>query len=115
MFIRICTLLVQAGPPPEPVIEEITNDSVTLAWQKPVDDGGGKIEGYIVEMKPQNGDWAEATPVPIKDTTLKIPHLKEGENYVFRVKAVNAAGPGHPSRNTDMVKVETQPGTDIHI
>ena len=88
---------------------------MTLAWEKPKDDGGGKIQGYIVEKKPKGGDWEEVTPVPVKDTQMKIPHLKEGEDYVFRVKAVNAAGPGHPSRPTDLTKVETQPGRESWI
>ncbi len=127
---------------------------MSLAWTKPKDDGGGTIKGYVVEMKPEGGDWTEATPVPVKDTKAKIPKLKvsaaifvaaasatrmnsstwpmtriedksscfpaqknfendflqEGQKYEFRVKAVNEIGPGQPSRATQPVVVETQPG-----
>ena len=52
----------------------------------------------MVEMKPEDGDWSEATPVPIKDTKCTIPRLKEGKKYQFRVKAVNELGPGQASK-----------------
>ncbi len=117
---RVCYLnsdmyiSVPAGAPPQPEIEEITADTVTLAWEKPEDDGGGKIKGYIVEKKGPDGKWVEATTVPIKDTKFTVPNLKTGDDYQFRVKAVNAAGPGEESRPTGVVKVETQPGIDLH-
>ena len=103
-------MTVAAGPPSQPTLEEITPDHVKLSWQKPNDDGGGKIKGYIVEVKPKDGDWSEATPVPVKDTQCVVPNLKEGQEYQFRVKAVNEAGPGNPSRPTQPVVAEKQPG-----
>ena len=63
---------VEAGPPGQPQFDEITKDSVTLSWEKPQDDGGGKIKGYIVEKKKENGEWEEVTLSPVKDTTLKV-------------------------------------------
>ena len=101
---------VEAGPPSQPEVTDITKDSVSLAWEKPKDDGGGHIKGYVVEVKPEDGDWSEATPVPIKDTKCTIPRLKEGKKYQFRVKAVNELGPGQASKPTSPVVVETQPG-----
>ena len=82
-----------------------------LSWDKPTDDGGGKIQGYIVEVKPKDGgDWTEATPEPVRDTQVKLPNLKEGSELQYRVRAVNAAGPGQASRPTELIKVEKQPG-----
>ena len=52
-------------------------------------------------------------PVPVKDTNMKVPKLKEGEPVQFRVKAVNEAGPGKPSRPTEAITPETQPGNVI--
>ena len=101
---------VQAGPPSTPEIKAITKDSVTLAWEKPSDDGGGKILGYIIEKKPDGGDWEEVNPdSPVKELQAIVPKLTEGKKYQFRVKAVNAAGPGRESRPTENVTVETQP------
>ena len=34
-----------------PVIEDIDQDSVTLSWTKPKEDGGDKIKGYVVEVR----------------------------------------------------------------
>lgn len=41
---------------------------------------------------------------------MKLDNLKEGEEYQFRVKAVNAAGAGTPSLATGPVVVEPAPG-----
>lgn len=34
-----------------PEVEEVGSDFVHLSWEKPHDDGGGRITGYIVEKK----------------------------------------------------------------
>ena len=78
-----------------------------------MDDGGGKIEGYIVEVKPKGGDWSEVSSIPVKDTKCTVPHLKEGEEYQFRVKAVNEAGPGTPSSPTVPVVAEKPKGYNM--
>ena len=101
---------VAAGPPGTPSIDKVTPNSVSLSWEKPLSDGGGKIQGYIVEVKPKDGDWSEATPVPVKENNCTIPNLKEGEEYQFRVKAVNEAGPGAPSVATQPVVAERPKG-----
>jgi len=91
-------------------VDKVTPNSVSLSWDKPLSDGGGKIEGYVVEVKPKGGDWTEATPLPVKGTECTVPNLKEGEEYQFRVKAVNAAGPGTPSIPTGPVVAEKPKG-----
>lgn len=56
-------------------------------------------------------DWTEVTELPARDHSYTIPNLKEGEEVSFRIRAVNAIGPSEPSRATDTIKVEDQPGT----
>ena len=102
--------VVAAGAPSQPNVDEITEHSVSLSWEKPKDDGGGKIVGYVVEMKSGDEDWVELNDPPIKETHYKVQHLKEGSDYKFRVKAVNAAGPGATSRPTSNITAEKQPG-----
>ena len=104
----MCT--VAAGAPGAPHVDAVTPNSVTLSWAKPTDTGGGKIQGYVVEVKPKGGDWAPATPFPVKEPECTVPNLKEGQEYEFRVKAVNEAGPGHPSVSTGPVVAEKPPG-----
>jgi hypothetical protein len=40
-----------ADAPDQPKVEKITKDSVTLSWKKPVNDGGSRITGYVVEKR----------------------------------------------------------------
>lgn len=99
-----------AGPPSQPRVDKVAPNSVSLSWDKPSNDGGGKIEGYVVEVKRKDGDWTAATPLPVKDTAFTVPHLREGEEYQFRVVAVNEAGPGTPSASTGPVVAEKPQG-----
>ena len=38
--------------------------------------------------------------VPADQLSATVPDLTEGETYDFRVKAINKAGPGEPSKTT---------------
>ncbi|RWS00286.1 twitchin-like protein, partial [Dinothrombium tinctorium] len=98
------------GAPDMPRPEKITKDSVTLSWKKPSNDGGSKIIGYVVEKKPKDGKKFEpcnARPCP--EPTYTVTGLKEGEEYEFRVVAVNEIGESPPSKACPLVKVEEQP------
>jgi len=107
--------VVAAGPPGAPHVDAVTPNSVTLSWAKPTDTGGGKIQGYQVEVKPKGGDWAPATAVPVKENECTVPNLKEGQEYEFRVKAINEAGPGNPSVSTGPVVAEKPPGVTAFL
>jgi len=108
--LSICFISATAGAPSQPRVDKVTPKSVTLSWDKPANAGGGKIQGYIVEVKPKGGDWSDASPYPIKENEFTVPNLKEGEEYQFRVKAVNEAGPGTPSAATGPVVAEKPAG-----
>lgn len=64
---------------------------------KIVNDGGSPITGYIIEKKEPGGKWVKAADVKGKDCSGTVDGLEPGQTYEFRVKAVNAAGPGDPS------------------
>lgn len=55
-------------------------------------------------------DWTEVAEVLGREHSYTVPNLKEGDEVSFRIRAVNAVGPGEPSRPTDAIKVEDQPG-----
>ncbi|OTF83012.1 twitchin-like protein, partial [Euroglyphus maynei] len=100
--------------PPEapdmPRVDKVSKDSVTLTWRKPFNDGGSKITGYIVQKRPKNGkEWANATKYPCPDTRFTVPNLIEGDEYEFRVIAINDQGESPPSKPCPMVRVEEQP------
>ena len=102
------------GPPGQPVVDSVSPNSIALHWDKPRDTGNGKIQGYIVEMKPTGGDWKEVNVDPVREPEMVVPHLKEGQEYQFRVKAVNEAGPGAPSTATGPVVAEKPAGINSY-
>lgn len=89
----------------------MTKNSVTLSWNKPTNDGGSKVKGYIVQKKPKDAkDWTPVNILPHPDTTFTVPGLDEGQEYEFRVVAVNDVGESPPSKPTGLILVEEQPG-----
>lgn len=93
------------GPPGKPTPKDYDFDRFDLKWDEPKHDGGSKITGYIIEMRSANDDiWTKATEVKDKLEFGTVKNLEVGETYVFRVRAVNAAGPGKPGPESDNLK-----------
>ena len=42
--------------PGEPNVDEVGGDFVSLTWEKPRSDGGGRIKGYVVEKRDVTSD-----------------------------------------------------------
>lgn len=97
-----------AGAPSGLEVEDSDDKSVTLKWQKPRDDGGSKVQGYIVEARPAGGEWHQVTPSsrPIRGTEATIDGLETGEKMEFRVMAKNEAGLSQPSQATRPVELK---------
>ena len=88
------------GAPDAPRISNITAKSMDLSWSAPSSDGGSPITAYNVERKEAfSTRWVPVEQVT--GTTCKVPGLKEGTEYQFRVAAVNKAGPGTPSEPSE--------------
>lgn len=109
---------ITCRPPLEPPgspeglrVGKVTKNSAELTWMRPISDGGGPILGYIVEKKRwEEAEWQDCNMKPIKDTRFVVPNLPENAQYEFRVRAVNAAGPGEPCKPTEPVTIQDQPG-----
>ena len=104
----ICPSVDTPDAPGKPEVEDVDGSSVTLAWSKPKNDGGDKVQGYVVEMKEKGTDkWKPVNPrAPCRDTTFTVDDLNKGQEYDFRVKAKNRAGLGKPSEGTGMIEVQ---------
>uniref|UniRef100_A0A5K3EN24 non-specific serine/threonine protein kinase n=1 Tax=Mesocestoides corti TaxID=53468 RepID=A0A5K3EN24_MESCO len=93
--------------PGQPRIEDVDKNQVTLSWSTPVRDGGSKLTGYIVEKKKLGeSDWSKAANLPATATKVTVDGLEPEGEYEFRVRGVNAAGPGNPSLPSELTKVE---------
>ncbi|CAH8497134.1 unnamed protein product [Schistosoma turkestanicum] len=94
------------GAPEGLNVEKINKNGVKLSWNKPRRDGGAPITGYVVEKRGDDDQW-----IPVQNTTNPcafIP-MKEGETGQFRVRAINAEGPGEPTKPTAVITAVDPP------
>ena len=89
------------GPPGKPEATDWDRFFVELKWAVPASDGGAPITGYLVEKREKDGPrWVKAAEIRTPECKGKADNLDEGVYYEFRVRAVNAAGPGEASEPT---------------
>ena len=86
-------------PPSAPDVVDWSESHMDLEWKEPIDDGGSPITGYIVEKKVRgSSDWVEAVTIEGNRKKGTVNGLREGEEYQFRVIALNKAGPSEPGQ-----------------
>ena len=80
--------------PTRPIEAKVeSRDCVSLEWGPPQDDGGSPITGYVVEKREAlRMSWSRAEKVAGPVTKAKIRNLVEGNDFLFRVAAVNKEG-----------------------
>lgn len=102
----------QPDPPAsQPVISQLSSETLVLSWTGPSYDGGKAVLGYIVEVKQEGLDkpesWTELANC-CKNTSY---HVRSGLEplglYRFRVRAYNLAGVSEPSKVSKCVKMAT--------
>uniref|UniRef100_A0A4W6C905 Titin n=1 Tax=Lates calcarifer TaxID=8187 RepID=A0A4W6C905_LATCA len=87
------------GPPGTPSIAACTKDSMLVAWNEPVNDGGSSILGYHLERRERNSIlWVKLNKSLITDQTFKTTALEPGMEYEYRVYAENIVGVGKVSK-----------------
>uniref|UniRef100_A0A3Q0QSI9 Titin n=1 Tax=Amphilophus citrinellus TaxID=61819 RepID=A0A3Q0QSI9_AMPCI len=91
--------------PSTPEVSAVTRDSMALTWERPKDNGGAEIEGYVLEKRDKDGiRWTKCNKKRLNDLRFRCTGLTEGHSYEFRVSAENAAGLGKPSAPTQYIK-----------
>lgn len=96
-------------PASQPVVSQLSNQSLVLSWTGPSYDGGTAVLGYKVEVRQEDEPegWTEATSC-CKNTSY---HIRSGleplGQYRFRVRAYNSAGVSGPSQESECVKMAT--------
>lgn len=98
-------------------VSDSTNNSISLEWTKPVDDGGMEILGYIIEMmKGEEAEWKRVNEEAVAETHYKVTGLQTGAEYKFRVAAVNHIGRGEDQETAEHAQAIdrlTPPQVDI--
>uniref|UniRef100_A0A8C3G2G8 Titin n=1 Tax=Cyclopterus lumpus TaxID=8103 RepID=A0A8C3G2G8_CYCLU len=107
-FYKAVDTIFQPGPPGNPRVLDTTKSSITLAWNKPVYDGGSEITGYIVETcLPEEDEWTIQTPKKgWTATSFTITNLKENQDYKINICATNCEGVGEPAAVPGTPKAE---------
>ncbi|TDH17154.1 hypothetical protein EPR50_G00005620 [Perca flavescens] len=102
----------EPGPAYDLTFSEVRDNSLVVEWKKPVYAGSGPITGYHVEYaKKGTSDWTTANETALSHRFLKVTSLEAGTSYVFRVRAVNAAGVGMASMASDPVTAKALEGS----
>lgn len=106
----------EPDPPKKMDVLEISKNSATLGWLKPLRDGGSKINGYIVDYQeagqPED-KWTSYSVV--KDLSIVVVGLKENTKYRFRVAARNSIGCSLPREAEGIFEVKEQLSMCINI
>lgn len=98
-------------PASQPVVSQLTSQSLVLSWTGPSYDGGKAVQGYIVEVQPEGlgepRSWTEVA-TRCKSTSYHVQSgLEPLGKYRFRVRAYNSAGISEPSQESESVKMAT--------
>lgn len=103
----IIIVVFSSEPPQSPTKPEVVDydkDKVDLSWTPPKDTGGAPLTGFIIQKKERGSPvWTKAADVPPNQNKATVPGLTEGNDYEFRVIAVNKAGESEPSDPSDFV------------
>uniref|UniRef100_A0A3B3HL83 Titin n=1 Tax=Oryzias latipes TaxID=8090 RepID=A0A3B3HL83_ORYLA len=90
-------------------IKDVKRNSVSLSWESPLFDGGGKISHYIIERREESRKAFTSVCSDCARNSYKIDNLQEGCFYYFRVLAVNEFGTGLPAETAEPVKTSEVP------
>ncbi|KAM4584028.1 M-protein, striated muscle isoform 3-T4 [Odontesthes bonariensis] len=102
----------EPGPAYDLSFSEVRGDSLVILWKAPVYTGASAVTGYLVDMaKKSSSEFVTLNQEAVSHRYLQVTGLKEGESYVFRVRAVNANGVGKPSQLSEPVCAKALPGT----
>lgn len=82
---------------------ETTQETVSVSWNPPDDDGGGEITNYIIEVSELGMDCWRPCPGFCPKTNFTVRGLTEGKKYVVRVRAENIYGVSEPLEGKPVV------------
>ncbi|KAM6158635.1 roundabout homolog 3 [Rhynchocyon petersi] len=94
------------GPPSQPVVTEITKNSITLTW-KPNPQAGATVTSYVIEAFSQAaGNTWQTMADGVQLETHTLSGLQPNTVYLFLVRAVGAWGLSEPSPVSEPVRTQ---------
>ncbi|XP_025784641.1 roundabout homolog 3 [Puma concolor] len=94
------------GPPSQPLVTEITKNSITLTW-KPNPQAGATVTSYVIEAFSQAaGNTWRTVADGVQLETHTVSGLQPNTIYLFLVRAVGAWGLSEPSPVSEPVRTQ---------
>ncbi|KAM5218757.1 myomesin-1 isoform 1-T1 [Hipposideros larvatus] len=82
-----------------------TDTSVIVTWEESKD--AQELVGYYIESSiVGSGKWEPCNNNPVKGSRFTCHGLATGQNYIFRVRAVNAAGLSEYSEDSEVIEIK---------
>ncbi|DBA01331.1 TPA: hypothetical protein N0F65_001836 [Lagenidium giganteum] len=91
----------------------ITGGSISIAWDPPVSAGGEPLQGYVVSLATEGGNFSIVETVAVSDPrAITVYKLWFQTNYQFVVSAINSLGVGKPSTQLQVTTSFPTPPTE---
>jgi len=107
------TAAAAPGPPEAPFFAQKTATTIRVKWGPPDKENGAPVKQYRLEVAEQGGAFTEVYSGYA--TAYKVTGLLPGQQYVFRVQAVNEAGRGEWSNTTPVVMALAPPPRPLNV
>ncbi|CAG2170584.1 unnamed protein product [Oppiella nova] len=101
----VLKVLDRPGSPDAPVRAlNVEEDCVELSWKPPKDDGGSRVTHYLIEKcEKKTNLWKEVIKIDSKLLIQRVDRLVCGEEYLFRVCAINEFGKSNATLSQPIV------------
>lgn len=98
-------VLDSPGPPTHIEVKDVTQNSATVTWDIPENEGGAPVKNYIVDIRDiSRKGWTRLTD-KCRRLSYKVSELEEGGIYFFRVTGENEYGIGVPAETKEGTKM----------
>uniref|UniRef100_A0A673ALZ9 Titin n=1 Tax=Sphaeramia orbicularis TaxID=375764 RepID=A0A673ALZ9_9TELE len=97
-------VLDRPGPSEGPLtVSNVTEEKCSLSWLPPRHDGGASISHYIIQKRETSRLAWTVVSGDCGATMFKVTKLLKGNEYIFRVMAVNKYGVGEPLESAPVI------------